>query len=323
MKTFILSLLLFSTVAHASPPRLESWEKILQSKFDYDDRSLILKLATFIPTLFGVHFVCQFTSADKAQKPIPIIPGEWIPSPVGGALHCPDNFDITLEKDAKIRIRQTMSGVPMFFLESGEAHFRFGQESFFLETPTSTMAAAGETKGQLLNIQVSPQKETVDCALGAVSMSYEGKEGATSSRKLVSHLCRIEVTVPPNPDSHYLLDTDDVAVENLSLSRNYWPKTAATTPVPGAPQSPGGVAGMRLIYGDGKLNLLYVNMLSDPECTLFGQKSEASPIKEISKFKAKTNTEIPFDHAFVPGVLSLLCNTEKGTIASNAAVATQ
>ncbi|MGZ3703058.1 MAG: hypothetical protein ACXWSD_14845, partial [Bdellovibrionota bacterium] len=217
MRTLFLPLLLLSAVAQAATPQLEPWEKVLQSQLDLSDREQILQLATFLPKLFGLRFVCQFTSTDKSQKPAPVIPGEWVTAPAGGDLHCPDHLDVTVEKGAKLRVRQTMNGLPLFFLESGDVHLHFGRDSLFVETPAFAMALAGVGKTQQLTLSVDPQKSTFDCTQGALAATFEGKEDATGSRKLLSRQCRIEVTLPPNPQPHYILGNDSVDAENLTL----------------------------------------------------------------------------------------------------------
>ena len=206
-----------------------------------------------------------------------VLPGEWLTASDGGSLHCPDHYDLTLEKSTRIRVMQ-LGFLPRFVLDTGQAAIHFGKDSFFFDTPALSVGVIGTGKDQWLTFSSDDKHQAMGCGQGIVAMDFEIKESAAKPL-LLSRLCQMELALNGGAVKRYIRAGDRVNSENLILPRHFWPELS-NIPVVQLSPAPANDLGMILSFTpstDGlKIQWRASGVEQGATCTVYGQKNDAA-----------------------------------------------
>lgn len=301
------------------PPAPNAVEKYLFSFTSQLSREQRVRLASYLPGIFPIRFVCRFQPSQGEGNVV--LPGEWVGAETGGNLSCPGLITADLEKNSRFRVSQE-AGLPVLSLELGEMHVKPSAHPFVVGTPAMRIRAVSSGEGLQVILKATPGKQMIGCDGGAMAAALEATPGKDQVKYLFSNVCAFNLEA--DGLTYNLYSRDIVEYENLRVVRPHWPVVQDEFVTRFAP--PNGSRYFFLNYGVQKnaaKRLLTFSLpfheFFDATCILYQRENETAPPKEIARVppgQVKSGM-IEFDGAGPPMQYAMTCQIPGKLIASN------
>ena len=299
------SIFRFSPGIDAGTPQRTGLEVLAEDLFDPTSRDAIIALSSWIPALYPIHFLCQFTALQG--KPVVVFPGEWVSAPRGGELKCPGGYEVRLEKAARMRVRQ-VGPTPDFVLAGGQIEITSRAADYFFTTHGISGGLRGLAKRQRVALSGGPTENTFACLGGIVNVSVRRDGLADTGALFVADACRAQIFSGQGEIPRVLFPHDHVTFENLGVPRESWPKLASSTLTNSAsPGSEFAVVALEAGTG-GMVHWKNPSSLQGGTCTLYTQKTEFAPLVEALRSNVTgASGEAAVPAANLPQRVSVVC----------------
>jgi hypothetical protein len=312
--SFLFSPLTLLPSGDPGTPERSLVELFSSALVDISSHDSLTALALYLPGIFPLHFLCQFTPSKG--KSATVLPGEWVSAPAGGLLSCPGEYEINLASGTRLRVRQ-YGTLPAFHLAVGQAMVSSGANDYFLSTPGFSGGLRSHGKRLHISLSAKPEENVFDCVQGNVTVSLRTDLVQNSKNLFVNRFCRSEVLTGDSAKVRTLFPGDRAYISNLTIIRKYWP-AVANTELPALSPDQGGLTPILLTAAaGGKVSWQLPSDLLNAGCALYSQKSDFSPLVEVEKVKGSTTGDAQLNKNALPSFASLQCESAAGTIFSN------